>query len=516
MPDQLEYIVKDALMMCDKGSTPVPFTPTSNTSVKISGCLVTTKADKLPGANIPPFGACAVRGGNPCTLIPTEWTDTYKVKVKGQETLLYKSKLMCGTGGKIEFVTTGQVKLPPEEYDKLMGENTEEEGLSWWDAAEMIPFVGGVIGVIRSAAKDPTDWLGVGLSAVSVVADVAGLFSFGAGNAASAGIKSAKLARVAAKAAKVAKKTGKAVKFAKGGAKAFAKGAAKVVDDIAMKTGKVCVFACFPKGTTVHTEKGKRTIETIKVGDLVWAWDEQNNNKALKKVVSTKRVETDVIIELHTINGDIIKTTPTHPFKTDKEWRDAADLKVGDILKTFTDTTVKISKVLHLPKDEEVFNFHVEDFHTYYVGDNHVLVHNACENNVKNVVNKLLKGEGKVGKYSDLIKKGKKGDNITPHHMPSDKYMRSKGVKKKDGISMNMEQPSKGGRHRKTKTHGRNMTDAEKKAYYEMSPRDALAKDIKDARKIYKEQGMYNKEIQKGLSEVIKQNKKTYPNLFNK
>lgn len=377
MPDQLEYIVKDALMMCDKGSTPVPFTPTSNTSVKISGCLVTTKADKLPGANIPPFGACAVRGGNPCTLIPTEWTDTYKVKVKGQETLLYKSKLMCGTGGKIEFITSGQVKLPPEEYDKLMEEHGEDEdsGWGWWDTAELIPVVGNVIGMVREAKKG--NWGMFALNVGFLILDVATL---GSASVATAGVKGgikAGAKAIAKTTAKAATKAG-AKKLAKEGAKAFAKGAAKAVDNIAMKTGKICVFACFPKGTTVFTEKGKRNIETIKEGDLVWAWDERNNKKALKKVVSTKRAKTDVIIELHTIDGDIIKTTPTHPFKTETEWRDAVGLKVGDTLKTFTNTTLKISKVLHLPKDEEVFNFYVEDFHTYYVGNKHILVHNAC------------------------------------------------------------------------------------------------------------------------------------------
>ncbi len=380
MPHELEYIVKDALIMCDKGTAPASFTPTYNTSVKISGCLVSTKADKLPLVNIPCMGACSMLQGSPCNPTPTDWENTYKVKVKGQETLLYKSELPCSLGGKIKFITSGQVKIPPEEYDKLIEENSTENdsGLSWLDGVEMIPFIGGVVGMVRSATKDPTDWLGFGLSAVSLVADVAGLFSFGAGNGVSATIKAGKLGRVAIKATKVASKVGKASKLGKAGLKVVAKSLAKKVDDIALKTGKVCVFACFPKGTKIHTEKGFQDIENIRIGDLVWSWDETTNTKALKKVVSTTSTKTDVVVELHTINGKIVKTTPNHPFKTNTEWTDALDLKVGDVLKTFNDNNLKLSKIVHLPSDEEVYNFYVEDFNTYYVGDDLVLVHNAC------------------------------------------------------------------------------------------------------------------------------------------
>ena len=79
-----------------------------------------------------------------------------------------------------------------------------------------------------------------------------------------------------------------------------------------------------------------------------------------------------------------------------------------------------------------------------------------------------------------------------------------------------MEQSSVGGRHRQTKTYGRNMTKAEREAYYKLSPRDALAYDIKDIRKIYKGENLYTDEIRKGIQDVIKQNKSLYPTIFGK
>ncbi|MBQ2982997.1 MAG: hypothetical protein IJD58_12910 [Lachnospiraceae bacterium] len=131
--------------------------------------------------------------------------------------------------------------------------------------------------------------------------------------------------------------------------------------------------------------------------------------------------------------------------------------------------------------------------------------------------NELLPGEGNIGTYSDLVKAGKRGDNITPHHMPSAEYMSAKGVSKNDGLCMNMEMPSPGagGRHRMTNTYGRNMTDAQKAYYYSLSPRDALAYDINNLRKIYKEQGLYS-EIRPKLKEYIKAYKEYMPELFAK
>lgn len=101
--------------------------------------------------------------------------------------------------------------------------------------------------------------------------------------------------------------------------------------------------------------------------------------------------------------------------------------------------------------------------------------------------------------------------------MPSAEYMSQYGVLQKDGLCMNMEMPSPGtgGRHRMTDTYGRNMTDAQKAYYYSLSPRDALAYDIKNMRNIYMKEGLYS-EMRPKLIEFIKQSKELNPNLFGK
>lgn len=136
---------------------------------------------------------------------------------------------------------------------------------------------------------------------------------------------------------------------------------------------------------------------------------------------------------------------------------------------------------------------------------------------VKGGSKSLLPGEGDIGTYNDLLKAGKRGDNLTPHHMPSAEYMSKKGVSKYEGLCMNMEMPvpGSGGRHRLTFTYGGNMTNAEKTFYYSLSPRDALAYDIKNLREIYKNDGLYD-EIRPQLIQFIKTSKATYPDLFDK
>ena len=135
----------------------------------------------------------------------------------------------------------------------------------------------------------------------------------------------------------------------------------------------------------------------------------------------------------------------------------------------------------------------------------------------KGIDNPLLTGEEKVGTYQELIDAGTRGDNITPHHMPSAKYMKTKAeVHKNDGVSMNMEHPhpGKGGRHRQTETYG--MTGLKLEDYLNLEPRDALARDIIDVRNIYIKEGLYTPEIRLGLIEVIKLNERKYPNIFNR
>ncbi|WHX24539.1 hypothetical protein QNH47_10040 [Virgibacillus halodenitrificans] len=134
----------------------------------------------------------------------------------------------------------------------------------------------------------------------------------------------------------------------------------------------------------------------------------------------------------------------------------------------------------------------------------------------KGIDNPLLPTEGNRGTFKELAKQGTAFDNITPHHMPSAAKMKQAGVKRSDGVSMNMEQPHPGvgGRHRETYTYGLSGNKLEE--YLNLSYRDALTHDIVDARRIYMKQDVYTHEIRAGLLNAIRKNRELYPELFNK
>ena len=136
---------------------------------------------------------------------------------------------------------------------------------------------------------------------------------------------------------------------------------------------------CFVAGTTVLTTLGKKAIETIQVGDAVPCVDHITGEATEKKVVSTSVNKVNRLIELE-INGDIIQCTETHPFQVKgKGWIDACELHPGDIVytKDWNTATVNSVSLLELEEPVDVFNFEVEDCHTYFVSERCILVHNA-------------------------------------------------------------------------------------------------------------------------------------------
>ena len=131
-------------------------------------------------------------------------------------------------------------------------------------------------------------------------------------------------------------------------------------------------------------QDGNIPIEEIAAGDYVWAWDEETGDVALKQVVETYVNETEELIHL-SVNGEKITCTPGHPFYSPvKGWTEAVRLRAGDILVLVNGEYVVVEWVQHelLETPVKVYNFQVEDFHTYYVSPSGVLVHNKCNDTV--------------------------------------------------------------------------------------------------------------------------------------
>lgn len=155
-------------------------------------------------------------------------------------------------------------------------------------------------------------------------------------------------------------------------------------------TGQIAIglkgVQCFIGGTLVVTEDGLKPIEEIEVGDKVLAYDEETGEQAYKKVVRLFRNETYEWYHIF-VNDEEIVCTGGHPFYSTKydKFVAAKDLE--------TDGIINRIKVEVLAEPQTTYNFEVEDFHTYYVGENEVLVHNKCDKKINDAKKKVLSNE---------------------------------------------------------------------------------------------------------------------------
>lgn len=112
----------------------------------------------------------------------------------------------------------------------------------------------------------------------------------------------------------------------------------------------------------------------------MYAYDEESGDVALKQVVRTFENEADELVHV-TVNGEEIVCTNNHPFYSPvKGWTAACKLRAGDILVTVNGEYVVVEKIQHeiLESPIKVYNFEVEGYHTYFVGEIAVSVHNSC------------------------------------------------------------------------------------------------------------------------------------------
>ena len=154
------------------------------------------------------------------------------------------------------------------------------------------------------------------------------------------------------------------------------------VNALAIFTGAATTtMKCFVAGTMILTAAGLVAIENIKAGSKVVSTNPETFEVAEKAVLETYVRETTELVHL-AINGELIKTTYDHPFYVkDVGFVSAGELYIGDTLLDSNGNTLLLEdrEVENLDEPVKVYNFQVEDFHTYHVGENGTLVHNATD-----------------------------------------------------------------------------------------------------------------------------------------
>ena len=229
--------------------------------------------------------------------------------------------------------------------------------------------------------------------------------------------KAAKSGYKAYKAGKFSKKLRSAYKKVKGGKKQLKKPKSSKTKKYKVKKGRKVSKAkkpgkvtkrhskkpkpkCFAAGTKISTKDGFKNIEHIKAGDYVWSENPETHEKALKKVKKIFVREKDSIVRL-SINGEVIRTTAEHPFYVEGQgFTQAKDLNIGDKVRLKSGETAEVTGIEEeqLKEPIKVYNFEVEDLHTYYVSEQQVLAHNTC--------GKVTAKKAKTSKTSSVISKG--------------------------------------------------------------------------------------------------------------
>lgn len=145
---------------------------------------------------------------------------------------------------------------------------------------------------------------------------------------------------------------------------------------------RICVF-CFPPGTKITLPDGSKVnIEDVSVGMTVRAWNIDKDLKVDRKVARlfVRDYKADLVVISAEDKGDrtnrVLKLTPNHKVAVIQDDDSpvalrmvrADELKFGDILLTEDNTEAVIYRIGSQRHNGPVYNFEVEEVHTYFAG----------------------------------------------------------------------------------------------------------------------------------------------------
>ena len=141
---------------------------------------------------------------------------------------------------------------------------------------------------------------------------------------------------------------------------------------------------CFAAGTPVWTALGPRTIEKIKVGDLVLSQDVESGELGFKPVLLTTTRPEEELVRIN-VGEDLLETTDGHPFwVSGRGWVLARKLAKNMTLYAL-DAAPKVDATATGSK-RKTYNLVVADFHTYFAGKSRVLVHDNTRQRATNAI----------------------------------------------------------------------------------------------------------------------------------
>ena len=205
-------------------------------------------------------------------------------------------------------------------------------------------------------------------------------------------------------------------------------------------TGKASDDYCFTGNTLIQTENGKVPIETIDIGSRVYSFDAASGKYSYKEVTQLISGSSDCLIKIN-INGEIIESTPNHPFFTENGWRAAEKLKSGMkiLCSDGNMTPVIATQRINFAKPADVYSVCVKDNHSFLIGNSGAVVHNGCIPDAKFIKNgyHFPSGTYLAKKYPNGISFDKNGfPNLKEYAVKTVKFDRPSQKAKKKGTCL--------------------------------------------------------------------------------
>jgi hypothetical protein len=184
---------------------------------------------------------------------------------------------------------------------------------------------------------------------------------------------------------------------------------------------------CFPAGTLVSTLKGMRTIESLVIGDQVYAYDFQSKSVAIRQILSLYHGATNCWVDIYA-GSSILRATKDHPvwIESEHKWIEAQYLANGMTLRLENDETCEISsvKILPLRTKTDTYNLTIEGSNNFFAGEIKALVHNNNSRmNRKGYKNYVLKDKNGTIYYSGMFGPNQnEGDVERRHSRNNDRF----------------------------------------------------------------------------------------------
>lgn len=129
---------------------------------------------------------------------------------------------------------------------------------------------------------------------------------------------------------------------------------------------------CFVAGTQILMADGTtKNIEEIRIGDEVLTRENEFSDRLV--VASVTGLHSEIVRETLLVNGHL-GVTDNHIIFLNGKWTEARKMKVGDVLLNTDGEFETIQNIETVIENRKVFNFEVENLHTYFADG--IYVHN--------------------------------------------------------------------------------------------------------------------------------------------